>query len=238
MQRKYSDFQKAMDLYNSCSAYYATNIATSILIILLQVLSIITMLRLVHIEYASQYVFPIILSYIATDFINGCVHMYMDNNTNYRGILGPFVAAFHLHHLAPAYRKRNPLKVYFYESGSKFWLLGYLVVLNIFQSTLSPGISVFFVGIGMFSSFAEVSHYWCHNATDNDYIIRSLQNLNILLSKKHHRIHHQEDNKHYAFLNGIADPLINIIAFKLFDGYKSHSDLHTMAYRGKQTSNR
>jgi hypothetical protein len=60
----------------------------------------------------------------------------------------------------------------------------------------------------------------------------------LLLSKRHHGRHHIEDNVNYAFLNGMSDPLINIIAKKLYPGYKSTTDLHYALYEGKGTKNR
>ena len=39
--------------------------------------------------------------------------------------------------------------------------------------------------------------------------------------------HHKEDNKNYAFLNGISDRLINWIAKRLYVGYKKTTDLYT-----------
>jgi hypothetical protein len=171
-------------------------------------------------------------AYIVTDFVNGLVHMYMDNNTNYTSWVGPFVSAFHLHHSKPIYAKRHPIKVYFYESGTKFWLLAYLLVLAIFQKKLCLyyGLEFGLVCFGILSSVAEVSHYWCHNATRKNKIIRILQKYRILLSKQHHAAHHMSDNTHYAFLNGITDPLLNVISKHCYDGYKNHSDKHTAAY--------
>ena len=69
----------------------------------------------------------IIAAWLLTDFINGLVHIYMDHNDRYDSLAGPLVANFHLHHKTPLYRK-NPLPiVYFMETGSKIWLVGYLL---------------------------------------------------------------------------------------------------------------
>ena len=51
-------------------------------------------------------------------------------------------------------------------------------------------------------------------------------------------IHHVSDNKNYSFLNGISDPLINCIAYALYDGYKNNADKHAKSYMGAQTNNR
>ena len=58
--------------------------------------------------------------------------------------------------------------------------------------------------------------------------------MRILLSKKHHMKHHLKDNTNYAFLNGMTDFSINIIAKHLYNGYKNNSDLHVLAYNNKE----
>ena len=160
------------------------------------------------------------------------VHMYMDNNTSYKSPVGPYIAAFHLHHAKYFYTKRHPLRVYFDESGTKFWLLLYLFVLTGMQFTICLGASLNtgLVAFGIFSSLAELSHYWCHNATEKNRLIVWLQNHYILLSETHHKAHHCSDNIQYAFLNGFTDPLINRIAQSCYKGYKNHADKHTRAY--------
>jgi len=69
-----------------------------------------------------------IWSYFLTDFINGYVHMYMDNNDHYDSMVGPFIASFHLHHKTPKYKNFPIWRIYFNESGSKFWLIPFLML--------------------------------------------------------------------------------------------------------------
>ncbi|MES2214699.1 MAG: fatty acid desaturase CarF family protein [Pseudomonadota bacterium] len=188
----------------------------------------------------TRVVIVVILAYILTDFINGFIHMYMDNNTNYKSIVGPFIAAFHMHHKQQKYKMRNPVAIYFIESGTKYWLVGYLGILIYLQWKISLPmyLNLFLVAIGLLSSFAEVSHYWCHNSNKSNLVITKLQDFRVLLPKYHHQNHHTKDNMNYAFLNGITDPILNIIAKHLYSGYKNNSDLHALAYSGKQTNNR
>ena len=62
-------------------------------------------------------------------------------------------------------------------------------------------------------------------------MVKFLQKYNILLSPSHHRYHHSHDNMNYAFLNGLSDPLINIIAKKMkFTGYKNNADQHVKSW--------
>lgn len=177
-------------------------------------------------------------AYIITDFFNGLVHMYMDNNDSYDSPAGPLIAAFHLHHRTPLYKKKNILLVYFNESGAKNWLVGYLLLsaVMIYALPLHPTVSYLLVYIGILSSIAEVSHYCCHVADSG--VTSALRSIGFLLSKKHHARHHLEDNINYAFLNGLTDPLLNRIAGRYFRGYKNTTDRHYAAYTGSGTANR
>ena len=240
---KAEEFTIAMDIYHNNILYNKFGIVVASVIIGMQFISVCNLLTHLHINHTVIDVIGgtivLALAYVLTDFINGFIHMYMDNNTGYNSIIGPFIAAFHMHHKQQRYKTRNPVVVYFIESGSKFWLVGYLGILICIQHTIYTFVhlNLFLVAIGIFSSFAEVSHYWCHNSDKNNLIVSKLQKLRILLPKKHHRDHHIKDNVNYAFLNGITDPLLNILAKYLYGGYKNNADLHALAYNGQQTNN-
>lgn len=233
LESKITQYAKAMYCYESNRIYQKIQRLVSVFIVALQTISLISLL--VHHQECSVFgtLLVLITAYIVTDFINGLVHMYMDNNTNYSSIVGPFVAAFHLHHAHAVYQEKHPLQVYFYESGTKFWLLIYLIIIVSLQllGQINTTLLIGLVAFSIFSSLAEVSHYWCHNATKKNKIILWLQNHHILLSKQHHLPHHHSDNIQYAFLNGVSDPLLNIIARTLFNGYKTNADKHAKIYR-------
>lgn len=180
----------------------------------------------------------LIAAYAAADFINGLVHMYMDGNDNYESPAGPLIAAFHLHHRTPRYRKNNILLVYFNESGSKIWLAGYLLTAAalIRADLLHHVLSWIAVYTGILSSVAEVSHFCCH--VSEARMARRLSCLGLFLSKKHHGRHHSADNVNYAFLNGFTDPLLNVLARKYSPGFKNTTDRHYRTYTGAGTANR
>lgn len=165
---------------------------------------------------------------LLADFINGLVHMYMDGNDDYLSPAGPLIANFHLHHKVPLYRKSNVLLVYFNESGSKVWLVPCLLALAIGLPQLSPLAALILVYTGILSSYAEVSHYLCHTSTSRLTLL--LSRLGIVLTKRHHAGHHLEDNRNYAFLNGITDPLLNLLAVRIHGGYKRTTDTHYERY--------
>jgi sterol desaturase/sphingolipid hydroxylase (fatty acid hydroxylase superfamily) len=236
LEAKQQQFNAAMDLYEKKSVYQAIGKAVSLANVSLQ-LSLLWLVLPLSIGLPLQ-ALAIGIAYVMTDFLNGLVHMYMDNNDSYDSLAGPLIAAFHLHHRTPLYKK-NPLPVvYFNESGAKNWLVGYLLlsVILIKTTAIHPVISYILAYVGILSSVAEVSHYCCH--TVDGRVTNLLRKAGLFLSKKHHAHHHLEDNVQYAFLNGLADPLLNIIARKYFRGYKNTTDMHYAAYAGSGTTNR
>jgi len=240
LQKKIAEFAQAMQRYHARFFYRTFSLFASCFIVPAQLLTLCSLIMRPSPACLWGLLPYFLIIYLAADFINGLIHLYMDNNTDYCSPLGPFVAAFHLHHRQPRYRDLHPLKVYFYESGGKFWLIPYLSVVLYCQwfQHLSFYADFFLTLFGILSSLAEVSHYWCHNAGEGQTVIRTLQKIRILLPEKHHAKHHVDDNTHYAFLNGVTDPLINFIAGKLCAGYRHHADLHALAYMDRQTRNR
>lgn len=225
-------FKKAMQHYENKAVYTLLERLNSIVVITLQLITFLNLFTAYDKTHPSLLLFSFLLAYLATDFINGLVHMYMDNNTHYTSWIGPLISVFHLHHAKLQYKNRHPLQIYYYESGTKFWLSGYLIVLLLLQhhGNLYYAVNFGMVCIGILSSVAELSHYWCHNSTSKNSVINWLQKYRILLSKKHHFVHHRNDNKQYAFLNGLTDPLLNKIANYFYAGYKNNADKHVQAY--------
>jgi hypothetical protein len=233
---KQKQFNAAMDLYNSGKAYKLFGSVVAVTNISLQLYLLYRVMPL-SIGIARQ-VAAMVAAFVVADFINGLIHMVMDQNDDYESIAGPLIANFHLHHKTPRY-KRNPLPVvYFNESGSKIWLVGYLVAVALLAgaSWLNPMVLYILVYIGILSSVAEVSHYLCH--CSNSVPARLLAGIGFLLSKRHHARHHVQDNTHYAFLNGFTDPLINVIARKYSKGYKNSTDLHYAHYAAENPDGR
>lgn len=225
---KQQQFNRAMELYTSRIRYRVLGVAVSSANVFLQACLIYRVWP--HSIGAARQFLSLLIAYLVTDFVNGLVHMFMDNNDRYESCAGPLIANFHLHHKTPLYKKHNLLAVYFTESGSKIWLVGYLgaVLLLSVSTALDPLILSILTYVGILSSVAEVSHYLCHTSTSNT--ARFLANGGLLLSKRHHAKHHLQDNCGYAFLNGVTDPLLDLIAARLCDGYKQKTDLHYAHY--------
>ena len=228
LSAKQKQFNAAMQIYSSSRRYQILGPVVSIIVISLQACLLYTIQPFSR-GFGWQ-VPALVAAYLLTDFINGLVHMYMDNTDRYDGVAGPLIANFHLHHKTPQYKKHNLLVVYFTESGSKLWLIFYLLAVLSLQAMfeLHPVVSSVLVYTGVLSSLAEVSHYLCHSSTSA--VAGCLADCGLLLSKRHHARHHLQDNSHYAFLNGCTDPFLNRIAALFCPGYKQRSDLHYAAY--------
>jgi sterol desaturase/sphingolipid hydroxylase (fatty acid hydroxylase superfamily) len=236
LEEKQDQFNAAMDRYERLLSYKAIYKAVSFLNVSLQLYLLYLVLPRT-IGWPSQ-IIVLLCAYLAADFLNGLVHLYMDANDSYASLAGPLIAAFHLHHRTPVYRKSNILLVYFNESGAKNWLVGYLLltVLLVRSGTVPPALAWGMVYFGILSSVAEVSHYCCH-VTDSR-AVRVLRALRLFLTKQHHGRHHIADNVNYAFLNGLTDPVLNGIARWLSKGYKTTTDRHYERYTGSGTANR
>ncbi len=232
---KQQEFNKAMESYHSHRYYQYIYKLISVSVLSLQFVLFIKLWGLDLSWYGS--LFALFIAYFLTDFINGWVHMYMDNNDNYTSIWGSFIASFHLHHKTTKYKDAHILLIYFNESGAKFWLVPYLLLVLLLSSlSINPFILLIFILIGILSSVAEVSHYLCHNS--HSKFIAILQKYRILLPMSHHQRHHQNENESYAFLNGSSDFILDIIAQKFYKGYKNGSDKHFERYDGTGTDNR
>lgn len=228
LRNKQEQFNVAIGLYNSKIRYKSLGVSVSIIIISLQFYLLSWILS--QPIGADRQALSVLTAYFITDFINGLVHMFMDNNDRYDSLAGPLIANFHMHHKIPQYKKHNLFIVYFIESGSKIWLVGYLLLLFAIKEMYEVDSTVFhtLVYIGILSSVAEVSHYLCHSSCSTVAVF--FGNIGLLLSKHHHARHHMQDNCNYGFLNGFTDPLLNQIASAFCKGYKNNTDLHYANY--------
>lgn len=229
---KVDQFATAIEKYNINPYYKRLELVFASLIVLMQFVSMVHLVQSYRYQGWFLLLITLVITYLATDFFNGLIHMIVDNTTYYDSLAGPFIAAFHLHHVRAKYPKKSAAAIYFNESKQKFWLFSYLILLLGLQHcvNLNSHLNLGLVAFGVLSSVAEVSHYWCHHAPPNNTFIYYLQKWRILLSMRHHSLHHKQDNINYAFLNGFSDPLLNIIARCFFSGYKHNSDIHVSSY--------
>lgn len=221
-------FNAAMARYNGAGGYRWFGYGVASANVALQ-LWLVLNLRGVGLS-AAGWLAAVVAAWLLTDFVNGIVHMVMDAQDGYDSLVGPLIANFHLHHRTPVYTPRSLPVVYFLETGSKTWLVPTLAIVALLARAglLTGWPLAVLVIFGVLSSVAEVSHYLCH--TSPSRVAKFLGDWGILLSKRHHAVHHTQDNVSYAFLNGLTDPILNPIAKRFSPGYKNHTDLHYGAY--------
>jgi hypothetical protein len=235
LSEKQRQFNAAMDRYNGRPGYVRFGKLVASVNIVLQLYLLWRVLPL-DLSLPLQMT-AVAAAWILTDFVNGLVHMVMDNSDRYESIAGPLVANFHLHHRTPRYERHSLPVVYFNETGSKVWLIGYLLVVALLmEEGLHPVASAVLVYTGVLSSVAEVSHYLAH--TSRSKLAVFLGDAGILLGKRRHARHHLENNVSYAFLNAWTDPPIDRLAARLYKGYKLTTDLHYGTYAGGDAKER
>jgi hypothetical protein len=236
LELKQEQFNTAMGLYATKPIFKSFTKLISTLNIALQIYLLFLISRIAI--AATWQMIAFFTAFILADFLNGLVHMYMDNNDEYDSLAGPLIANFHMHHKTPMYKANPLLLVYFNEAGSKIWLVVYLLIISLIIGMFQPSsfIAHLLVYVGILSCVAEVSHYLCHSSTSS--LALFLGRFGMLLPKRHHAQHHLKDNTNYAFLNGISDPLINLIARRFYAGYKDTTDLHFANYTGQGSDNR
>ena len=235
MDDKQREFNAAMAAYEARPVYRWTGRVVSVVNVSLQLALLVALFRTS--PGLVRHLFAGALAFVLADFVSGLVHMIMDNSARYASRVGPLIAAFHLHHKTPRYKRNHLAAVYFNESGSKIWLAVLLVVVGVVHglAPLPPFVLALLTYFCILSSVAEVSHYLCHVSPQQP---SWLARAGIFLSWKHHRHHHADDNRNYAFLNGMTDPILNLVAALFFSGYKHGTDLHHAHYSGAGTANR
>jgi hypothetical protein len=236
LELKQKQFNTAMKRYDSSKRYKLFSVFVSIINITLQ-MYILTRALSLSIGFRQQ-IISLILAYLITDFVNGLVHLYMDDNDNYESWAGPLIANFHMHHRTPRYKDNNIFVVYFNETGSKVWLIFYLAPVAILSQLADMNTFLLYTltYMGILSSIAELSHYLAHNSTSP--VVKFLASIKLLLPKRQHATHHLQDNISYTFLNGVTDPLVDLIARRFFTGYKNKTDLHYAMYSGPDSPRR
>lgn len=229
---KQIQFAHAMQRYENNQLYFWFNKFVSLFNVTIQ-LSLLVYSFTLHLGLTER-LLAFLLAFVLADFINGLAHLIMDHNAHYSSIAGPLIAAFHLHHDTPRYNQKPLWQVYVDESGFKVWLVFYLATLLflslVFQ--LPHFLQVLLINFAVLSSLAEVSHYLCHN--NQSRFVKTLQRVWIILPKQHHMKHHKDDNVNYAFLNGMTDPVINIIASVFYHGYRDNTDQHVNLYKAQR----
>lgn len=158
-----------------------------------------------------------ILAFLAADFTSGLVHFLCDNfGSPQTPYLGPsFIKSFRDHHTDPKGITRHD---FIEVNGSNCIISVPLLALAFHtfdydKSSLELVLTIFLLFMLIFIFLTNQFHKWAHQ-DDPPGLVKRLQNLNLVLSPKHHAKHHAEPyDKYYCITNGWLNPLLSRIRF-------------------------
>ena len=158
-----------------------------------------------------------IIAYLSADFISGFVHFLCDNfGSPETPLIGStFIQPFREHHDDPQGITRHD----FIEVNTNTCLAGIPVLLAFYfflplrSSAFALHIAVFILFFILFVTLTNQFHKWAHQSKPPAAICR-LQQMNLILSPKHHDLHHTPPfDKYYCITSGWLNPVLAKIGF-------------------------
>jgi ubiquitin-conjugating enzyme E2 variant len=156
-----------------------------------------------------------VAGYVAADFVSGVAHWLFDTWGSERTpIIGrAFVRPFREHHVDPDSITRHD----FVETNGNSCIASapVLAAACLIPPEGQPGL--FAAGFLAVLSVASVAtnqlHKWAHER-DSGRAVRILQRSRLILSARHHRLHHQAPNdSHYCIPTGWLNPVLETSGF-------------------------
>lgn len=161
-----------------------------------------------------QFFVSISIGYVGADFVSGVVHWFADTwGTLKWPIIGnSFIRSFREHHVDPLAITRHD----FVEANGASAIAALPVLLAcLYTSHNGIGNYVFVASLMwlcIFSVATSQFHKWSHQKCPTP-AVRFLQNYRIILSPKHHDIHHLDLDRHYCMTTGWLNPILNKVGF-------------------------
>jgi ubiquitin-conjugating enzyme E2 variant len=156
-----------------------------------------------------------VAGYVAADFVSGVTHWLFDTWGSERTpIIGrAFVRPFREHHVDPDSICRHD----FVETNGNSCIASAPVLAAACLIPVDGGAGLFATGFLSVLSVASVAtnqlHKWAHER-DPGRAVRILQRSRLILSARHHRLHHQAPNdSHYCITTGWLNPLLETSGF-------------------------
>jgi sterol desaturase/sphingolipid hydroxylase (fatty acid hydroxylase superfamily) len=190
------------------------------------ILSFVLLILLIGVElyggminFGDLWLVPVlaVTAYLAADFLSGFVHFLADNFGSYdTPIFGPnFIQPFREHHVDPKGIVGND----FVDANGNnslatlpFMLFVWLVVpLETWYFGYLFGMFFLFVCLAAF--LTNQFHKWAHMETPPAFV-GWLQERGVILSRKHHDIHHESPyDTYYCITAGFWNPLLDRLRF-------------------------
>lgn len=168
--------------------------------------------------FAAIFLLTLPIAILISDFISGLVHWFCDSyGTRTTFLIGPlFIQNFRQHHLTPQGMCKSNL---FGTIGHAALVSSILLGIDLFLLVLFPAsfslaiVSVVFVWVSFFGVLTNLFHKWSHQTSSSRWV-KVLQNMHMVLSPKHHRVHHMPPfEHHYCITTGWLNPFLEKINF-------------------------
>jgi plasmanylethanolamine desaturase len=171
------------------------------------------------IDFGGLWLAPIlaVLAYVAADFLSGFVHFLADNFGSYdTPIIGPnFIEPFREHHIDPKGIVGND----FVDANgnnslaSLPFMLGVWVIVPLETTYYGYLFGIFSLFLCLAAFLTNQFHKWAHMDTPPAFV-GWLQGWGVILSKKHHDIHHESPyDTYYCITAGFWNPLLDRTRF-------------------------
>lgn len=138
----------------------------------------------------------ILLAYLLADLLSGLYHLATDKGFNVQNQ----IEMFQEHH------DTNTMSGFDWQTfaaGFPFAIFGAWFH------------SAFFVALGCFIALTQVTHYYAHVRSKNEWvraIVRGLQRAGFIVHPKAHQRHHRAPfNRDFCLLSGWCNPLLNAV---------------------------
>lgn len=193
----------------SFHGWFASRAAHVIMGVLLYPLWIVGFAR--SVPALAWYAHPLaLLVAMATwDLASGFIHWTFDELSQENPFVGHLAKTFQLHHTSP----RLFLEWSLWENCKYDHLVAIPVMGGALLLPISPFALEVVVFFSLFGAFSEWFHAFGHGAHRHNPLVRRLQAAGVLLSTKHHGLHHAWPHKrNYCIFNGMCDPLLNRFA--------------------------
>mmetsp|Transcript_15088 Transcript_15088/g.25944 ORF Transcript_15088/g.25944 Transcript_15088/m.25944 type:complete len:237 (-) Transcript_15088:56-766(-) len=153
------------------------------------------------------------LAAVLADFFSGLGHWTLDTwGSNQTFLIGGLIFSFREHHKYP---KRILIHDFYNRNGEgcALALVGNFLFSFIFPRAQWPLINMLLLLLGLGVALTNEVHMYSHSDDPQDIpaFVQFLQRYNIILSQKHHQLHHNAHLSHYCIFTGwLNEPLDKI----------------------------